>query len=127
MKTKELKTKEAPAAVGAYSQGQVAGDLIFTSGQIGLDPETNRPVRNNIEAETRQVLENLINVVKAGGGNKNSIVKTTVYVTDLDNYQLINEIYESIFQDSLPARSVVEVADLPKEMNLEIEAIATKA
>ncbi len=127
MKTKELSTKEAPAAVGAYSQGQVAGDLIFTSGQIGLDPETNRPIRNNIEAETRQVLENLINVVKAGGGNKNSIVKTTVYVTDLDNYQLINEIYESIFQDSLPARSVVEVADLPKEMNLEIEAIATKA
>ncbi len=126
MGTEEISTEKAPAAVGAYSQGQITGDLIFTSGQIGLDPETNRPVRGDIEAEARQVLENLLAVVEAGGGSKDSIVKTTVYVTDLDNYQLINEVYESVFQESLPARSVVEVADLPKDMNLEIEAIATK-
>ncbi|MGM0381560.1 MAG: Rid family detoxifying hydrolase [bacterium] len=126
MEYKEIKTENAPPAVGAYSQGKVTENLIFTSGQIGLDPATKRPVRENIEAEARRALQNLIAVVEAGGGDKKSIIKTTVYLVDMDNYQLINRVYETFFGHSLPARSVVEVNELPKDMNIEIEAIAVK-
>ncbi len=126
MRKKEIQSDEAPAAVGAYSQGQQVGELIFTSGQIALHPDSGELVTGSFREEARQVLENLLAVVKAGEGSRESIVKTTVYLTDLSLYDELNEIYSDYFAKSLPARSVVEVKALPRGVNLEIEAIATK-
>ncbi len=124
MKKSTITTNNAPAAIGSYSQGIRAGELIFTSGQLGLDPQTGQPVEGSFSEEARQVLENLIGVIEAAGGSSDSVIKTTVYLVNLDNYQKLNRIYQNYFNPQLPARSVVEVKALPKDMNLEIEAIA---
>lgn len=121
-----IETDRAPEAVGAYSQGTVRDGLIFTSGQIALDPGTGEIIRDDFEAEARQVLDNLLAVVEAGGGRADTILKTTVFLTDLSLYADLNEVYEDVFQSALPARSVVEVASLPKNVRLEIEAVAEK-
>ncbi|MFB6355984.1 MAG: Rid family detoxifying hydrolase [bacterium] len=120
-----IRTSDAPEAVGTYSQGRVVNGMIFTSGQIAIDPETGQLVSADFPSEAEQVLDNLLSVVRAGGGDRDSIVKTSVFLTDLSLYDSLNEVYRSYFEDSLPARSVVEVQSLPKDVHLEIEAVAS--
>ncbi|NLW40755.1 MAG: RidA family protein [Tissierellia bacterium] len=119
-----ISTDKAPAAVGPYSQGVKAGNLIFTSGQLPIDPETKELSKGNIEKETRLCLENVQAVVEAGGGSLKDIVKVNIYITNMDDFPNINKVYEDFFQDHKPARSCVQVAKLPKDVDIEIEAIA---
>lgn len=114
----------APQAIGPYSVGVRWGGLVFTSGSIGTDPETGELVDGGIKAETRQALENLSQVLKAGGSSLERVLKTTVFLADLDDYSLMNEVYEGYFSQDPPARSAVGVARLPKGAAVEIEAIA---
>ena len=121
---KQIVSKEAPAAIGAYSQAIKKGDLIFTSGQIPIDPETSAMVEQDIEKQTVQVLENLKYVLKEAGSNFDQIIKATIYLSDLNNFSKVNEIYKDYFPDIPPARSCVEVSKLPKDSLVEIEVIA---
>ena len=121
-----INTKLAPAAIGTYSQGIVYENLIFTSGQIPINPNTNKVVSNEFNIQVDQVLYNLNQVLKAAGSNKNNIIKLTVYLTDLSNFDLLNIAFKSFFVDCFPARSVVEVSALPKGVQVEIEAICTR-
>ncbi len=114
----------APQAIGPYSVAVRWGGLIFTSGSIGTDPETGELVEGGIEAETRQALENLAKVLKAGSSSLEMVLKTTVFLADLDDYSLMNEVYEEYFSQDPPARSAVGVARLPKGAAVEIEAVA---
>ena len=116
-------TKHAPAAVGPYSQAIVAGGLIFSSGQLGLIPETGKlPV--GIEAQTREVLANLASVLEAAGSNMDQVVKTTIFLVDMNDFATVNAIYADAFSTVPPARSTVQVAALPLGGLVEIEAIA---
>ena len=116
-------TKHAPAAVGPYSQAIVAGGLIFSSGQLGLIPETGKlPV--GIEAQTRQVLANLGSVLEAAGSTMDQVVKTTIFLVDMNDFATVNAIYADAFSTVPPARSTVQVAALPLGGLVEIEAIA---
>lgn len=116
-------TKHAPAAVGPYSQAIVAGGLIFSSGQLGLIPETGKlPV--GIEAQTRQVLANLASVLEAAGSTMDQVVKTTIFLVDMNDFATVNAIYADAFSTVPPARSTVQVAALPLGGLVEIEAIA---
>lgn len=119
-----IETDEAPEAVGAYSQGWKTGNLIFTSGQIGLSPQSGELVNATFSSEAEQTLKNLLAVVRAGGTTGESILKTTVYLTDLEHYDSLNQQYEQFLQKPLPARSVLEVSNLPANARLEIEAVA---
>ena len=119
-----ISTPRAPAAVGPYSQAIRIGDFVFTAGQIALAPETGKLVEDSIEAQTRQVMENLTNVLKAAGTTLDNVVKTTIFVTDLGDFATINQVYGSYFASSPPARSTVQVAGLPLGANVEIEVIA---
>jgi len=121
-----INTKLAPVAIGTYSQGIVYENLIFTSGQIPINPNTNKVVSDKFNLQVDQVLYNLNQVLKAAGSNKNNIIKLTVYLTDLSNFDLLNIAFKSFFVDSFPARSVVEVSALPKGVQVEIEAICTR-
>lgn len=121
-----IRTETAPEAVGAYEQGRVAGGWIYTAGQVALDPATGEWVNDSFRAEVRRVLGNVLAVVRAGGGDRTSVVKTTVYMVDLDGYEILNEVYRDVFDASLPARSVVEVAGLPGEASVEIEAVGRR-
>ncbi|MGM0602452.1 MAG: RidA family protein [Bacillota bacterium] len=121
---KQINTEAAPAAIGPYSQGIEIEGFIFTSGQIPIDPETSEMVENNIEKQTVQVLENLKNVLKKANLGMDNIIKTTIFLSDLGNFDKVNEIYEEYFGDIPPARSCIEVAKLPKNSLIEIEAIA---
>ena len=121
-----INTKLAPAAIGTYSQGIVYENLIFTSGQIPINPNTNKVVSDKFNLQVEQVLNNLSQVLKAAGSNKNNIIKLTVYLTDLSNFDLLNTAFKSFFVDCFPARSVVEVSALPKGVQVEIEAICTR-
>ncbi|RQD74410.1 MAG: RidA family protein [Halanaerobium sp. MSAO_Bac5] len=121
---KQIKSKKAPAAIGAYSQAIKKGDLIFSSGQIPIDPNTSEMVEDDIEKQTIQVLENLKHVLEAAGSNFDKIVKATIFLSDLNNFAQVNEIYEEYFEGVYPARSCVEVAKLPKNSLIEVEAIA---
>lgn len=121
---KFIQTKEAPAAIGPYSQAIVLGNLVFCAGQIGIDPKTNT-LRSDIQQQTKQVLRNLAAVIKAAGSRVDLIVKTTIYLKNMDDFSLVNQIYAEFFAQHKPARSTVEVANLPKGALIEIEAIAT--
>lgn len=127
MAVEVIQTEEAPEAVGAYQQGRVADGWIYTAGQVALDPATGEWVNDSFRAEVRRVLRNLLAVVRAGGGDRSTIVKTTVYLTDLEDYEPLNEAYRDFFDASPPARSVVEVAGLPGEAAVEIEAVGRRA
>jgi len=116
-------TDRAPGAIGPYSQGSVAGDLIFTSGQIPMTP-AGELVTADIGAATRQCLENLMAVVVAGGGSPSDVLKVTIFLTDMADFDAVNAEYEAAFASPYPARSCVEVAALPKGVPIEIEAIA---
>lgn len=121
---KVVSTKDAPAAIGPYSQAIRAGTMMFCSGQIPLDPKTGQIVSGGIDAQTTRVCENITAVLKAEGLSFADIVKTTIFLTDLGDFQTVNEIYGKYFSENPPARSTVQVAALPKGAKVEIEAIA---
>jgi 2-iminobutanoate/2-iminopropanoate deaminase len=122
-----IQTENAPKAIGPYSVGVRAGGLIFTAGQIGLDPHTNEIVPGGIEAETRQILSNLKNVLEAAGSSLNHVVKTTVFLRDMNDFARMNAVYGEFFPGEPPARSTIQVAGLPRGVAVEIEAIALSA
>jgi len=117
-------TNTAPAAIGPYSQAMKTGNLLYCSGQIGLDPATGHMVANGIAAETRQCLTNLKAVLRAAGCTTSDIIKTTVYLTDMTDFPVVNEIYAELLAPAKPARACVAVAALPKDARIEIDAIA---
>ena len=125
MKT-AIKTDQAPAALGPYSQAIRAGEMVFFSGQVGIDPATQKMVTGGIEAETRRVLENLKAVAEAAGLSLAHIVKTTVFLADFDDYKTVNAIYAEYFTGDAPARAAVAVKTLPASARVEIEAIAVR-
>jgi 2-iminobutanoate/2-iminopropanoate deaminase len=119
-------TPAAPAAIGPYSQAVVAGSLVFLSGQIPLDPERGTIVEGSIEDETRQVLKNLAAVLAAEGLTLDAVVRTTVFLTDLEDFPRVNQAYAEFFREPFPARATVQVAALPRGARVEIDAIATR-
>lgn len=122
---KPIQTDKAPKAVGPYSQAIEHGDMIFCSGQIGIDPATGTLVEG-IKNQTKQVMHNLEQVLMAAGSSLQNIVKTTIFLADMNDYVEVNEIYGSYFKEAKPARSTVQVAKLPKDALIEIECIAIK-
>ena len=119
-----IQTDQAPAAIGPYSQGTIAGDFIFTAGQIALDPASGAVVGDTPAAQTRQALQNARAVVEAAGGNLGDVVKVTIFIRDMDAFAQINEVYTEWIAENQPARSVVEVSRLPKDVLVEVELIA---
>lgn len=119
-----IHTDSAPKAIGPYSQAIVLNGLVFLSGQIPLDPATGAIVEGGIEEQTTRVLENLKAVLEAAGASLDSVLKTTIYVKDLGDFAKINEVYGRYFASNPPARATVEVARLPRDVKVEIEAIA---
>ena len=126
MTTKVVSTNKAPQAIGPYSQGMIAGNMVYTSGQLGIDPTNGEIVSSSIQDEARQSLKNVEAVLKEAGAELTDVIKTTVFVKDLNQFAEINEVYSEFFSEHKPARSCVEVARLPKDGNIEIEAIALK-
>ena len=125
MNRKIISTDKAPAAIGSYSQGVVGdGKLIFTAGQIPINPKTGQLIPGDIQAQTRQVLENVKAVLKAAGAGLGNVVKTTVFLLDMNDFAAMNEIYAEYFPQNPPARSAVEVARLPKDVKIEVECVA---
>ncbi len=119
---KEIKTNKAPSAIGPYSQAVIFKDMLFTSGQIPVNPE-NGTIPEGVEQQARQVFENLKNLIAASGASIENTVKTTVFIKDMNDFAKINEVYATYFTEPFPARSCVEVARLPKDVLLEVEAI----
>lgn len=119
-----IKTERAPNAIGPYSQAVHAGGFIFCSGQIPLDPQTGRFVEGGIEAQTEQVFRNLMAVLEAAGSSLDRIVKTTVFLSNLNDFGAMNEVYARFLGENCPARSTVEASRLPRDAGIEIEAIA---
>jgi 2-iminobutanoate/2-iminopropanoate deaminase len=119
-----IATDKAPAAIGPYSQAVKVGNLIFTSGMIPIDPATNTLVTGDIKVQATQAISNLKALVEASGSSLDKVVKTVVFIKNMDDFAAVNEIYAQFFTDSYPARSCVEVARLPKDVLIEIEAVA---
>ena len=119
-----VSTEKAPKAIGPYSQAIRSGDLIFTSGQIPLDPATQQLVQGDIRAQTERVMENLAAVLAAAGSGFDRVIKATIFVIDLNDFAAVNEIYGKRFPEDPPARSTVQVAALPKGARVEIELVA---
>ena len=120
-----IQTEQAPAAIGPYSQAIRIGDFLYTSGQIALDPESGIFLSGEIEEETEQTLKNISAILQAGGLSLENVVKTTVYLSDLNHFSRMNQIYEKYFLKTKPARACVQVAALPKGAKIEIDAIAS--
>ncbi len=123
MSKKTIHSDAAPAAIGTYSQAVVCGNFVFLSGQVALDPETMELVDGDFEAHARRVFDNLRAVCVAAGGNLNQIVKLTIYLTDLGNFAKVNEVMAEYFDPPYPARAAVGVAALPKDADIEADAI----
>ena len=121
---KIISTNEAPAAIGPYSQAVRSGNFLFCSGQIPLDPKSGQIISGDITAQTRRVLDNIAALLRVEGLTFDNVVKTTIFLTNLNDFQIVNEIYGSYFKHAPPARSTVQVTALPKGANVEIEAIA---
>jgi reactive intermediate/imine deaminase len=121
---KTILTDNAPKPIGPYSQGLAAGDFIFTSGQIGIDPATGNLVTGGIEAETRRVFDNITAILAAGGSALAQVVKVSVYLVDLADFEKMNKIYQEYFKGQAPVRTTVGVAALPKAARIEIDVIA---
>lgn len=119
-----INTDKAPKAIGPYSQAVRVGDLIFVSGQIPLNPETGSMVAGDIDVQTERVLKNISGVLEAAGSSMENIIKTTVYLKDLADFSKFNESYARFFAKNPPARATVEVSRLPKDVRIEIDAIA---
>ena len=123
MKRQIVQTDNAPGAVGPYSQGTRTDQMVFTAGQLPLDPTTGKIVEGDIQDQTRQSLKNLQAVLEAAGAGLDSVMKTTVFLQDMGEFKLMNEIYAEFFPDNPPARSAVEIAALPLGARVEVEAI----
>ena len=119
-----IQTENAPQAIGPYSQGKVFGNLLFTSGQIALDKDGNDFTQSSIEEQTHLAIQNLREVLRAGGSDLQHVIKTTIFLQDMDDFQKVNSIYSTYFTEQKPARSTVAVRTLPKHARIEIEAIA---
>ena len=119
-----LSTKNAPAAIGPYSQAVKIGNLLFSSGQIPLDPNTGELINSDVQAATVRVLENIKGILEAAGTNFENVIKTVVFLKDMEDFGVVNEIYAKYFTEKQPARSCVQVAKLPKDALVEIEVIA---
>jgi 2-iminobutanoate/2-iminopropanoate deaminase len=119
-----IATENAPAAIGPYVQATRIGDLLFTSGQIPLIPETMELVQGDIKAQAQQVLRNLLAILEAAGASADTVVKTTCFLKNMNDFVAFNEVYAEFFKKDAPARSCVEVARLPKDVLVEVEAIA---
>ena len=119
-----IHTDKAPAAIGPYSQAIQIGQLLFTSGQVPIDPETGAIVEGGIQEQARQSLNNIKAILNAAGTNMGAVVKTTVFLQDMNDFSAMNEVYAQFFQEPYPARSAVQVGRLPKDALVEIEAIA---
>jgi 2-iminobutanoate/2-iminopropanoate deaminase len=117
-------TEKAPAAIGPYSQAIVAGNLLFTAGQIALDPTTGQIVQGDVTAQTERVMKNLTAVLENGGASWGDVVKTTVYLQDMADFPRVNEVYGRMIGDARPARSTVQVSGLPRGVLVEIDAVA---
>ncbi|MFH1564534.1 MAG: RidA family protein [bacterium] len=123
---KTVSTNKAPQAIGPYNQAVEYNNLIFCSGQIALDPKSGEMVEGGIENETKRVMENLKAVIQKAGSDMDKVLKTTIYLTDLSNFKIVNEIYGSYFTENPPARATVEVSNLPKGAQVEIEMVCFK-
>lgn len=124
MKKQAIQTANAPAAIGPYSQAVRAGDLLFVSGQIPLDAKTGELIKSGVADETKKVLDNLKAIIEAAGGSLGDVIKTTIFLKDMNSFSTVNEIYGTYFPQPFPARATVEVARLPRDVNVEIEAVA---
>lgn len=122
-----IQTSEGPAPIGPYSQAVAAGDFLFISGQIALDPATGDLVNGSLVEETHRVMKNLSAILAGAGLGFSSVVKTTIFLRDMNSFSQVNEVYGSYFKDSFPARETVEVSGLPKDVRVEISMIALKA
>lgn len=116
---------KAPNPIGPYSQAILSNGFLFVSGQIGIDPISNQMVDSKVEAEFIQVMENIGNILHSAGLDYSDIIKTTIYLIDLDDFQTINKIYEKYFKENFPARETIEVAQLPKNAKVEVSVIAS--
>ena len=121
---KIVATEKAPAAIGPYAQANIIGNFVFTSGQIPLDPATGALVKGGIEEQTRQVFQNLQAVLEEAGSGLDKIIKTTCFMDNIGDFAKMNEVYAEFFSGQFPSRSAVEVAKLPKDALIEIEAVA---
>ncbi len=124
MGKRKINTDTAPAALGPYSQAIAAGGFVYCAGQIPIDPATGEFVGTDIEAQTHQVLKNLVAVLAAAGSDLSKAVKTTVFLADMNDFQAMNAVYATYFAEPTPARSTVQVARLPRDARVEIEVVA---
>ena len=124
MKKEIIKTEKAPTAIGPYSQAVRTGRLLFVSGQLGINPESNRLAGNEIEKQSKQSLENLKSILGAAGSSLDKVLKVTVFLKDMNNFSSFNNIYETYFVKEFPSRSCIEVSRLPMDAMVEVEAIA---
>lgn len=124
---KIIKTTQAPAPIGPYNQAVLSGNTLYTSGQIAIDPQTNELVIDDLEKETNLVMQNLKAVLEAADMTFENVIKTSIFISDMNNFQQINKVYATYFnEETAPARETVEVANLPKFVNVEISAVAVK-
>jgi 2-iminobutanoate/2-iminopropanoate deaminase len=121
---KIIVTKNAPDPIGPYSQAVQAGGFIFVSGQVGKNPATGNVVNDTIQNETKQVMQNIKNILETGGSSLDKVVKTTIFLTNMDDFSKVNEVYGSFFKGEFPARETVQVSRLPLNVNVEISVIA---
>lgn len=124
MRKQPIRTERAPLAIGPYSQAVKAGGFLFVSGQIALDPATNEIVKGDTAAQAQRVLRNIRSILEDSGATLQNVVKTTVFLTDMDDFAAVNEVYAQFFHTEPPARATIQVSRLPKDVRLEIEAIA---
>ena len=124
MEKKIVSTTTAPEAIGPYSQAVIANGFLFTSGMIPIDPAVNRLVEGDINVQATQAFTNLKNLIEASGSSMDKVIKTTVFIKSMDEFGAVNEVYKTFFDKDFPARSCVEVARLPKDVLIEVEAVA---
>lgn len=121
-----INTKNAPAPIGPYSQAVIVNGMLYVSGQVAINPATGDVIKGSINDETKQVMENLKSILTEAGLDFSNVVKTTIFLKDMNNFKNVNEVYGSYFTKDFPARETVEVARLPKDVNVEISVIAAK-
>ncbi len=126
MEKKIIRTENAPAPIGPYNQAVMYGDTLYVSGQIALDPKTGELVQDDIQTETKMVMENLKAVLAEAGMDFSNVIKSTIFLMDMGQFALVNEVYGNYFGENPPARETVQVAGLPKGVNVEISVIAGK-
>jgi len=124
---KQVNTSSAPAAIGPYSQGVIAGNLLFVSGQIPINPADGSLVSDSLESQANQVFKNLCAIIQEAGTSFEHVLKLTIYLTDLENFAAVNKVMENYFSQPYPARATVEVSRLPKDVEVEIDAIVELA